>query len=85
MKNVFFVDSKFKDKKFSEKNIKTTPTIDFEFENINQKIEELTKIASEYSNKLKRNERDELRENVFELIDDNVMAKIKEIKSFLQN
>lgn len=85
MKNVFFVDSKFKDKKFSEKNIKTTPTIDVEFENINQKIEELTKIASEYSNKLKRNERDELRENVFELIDDNVMAKIKEIKSFLQN
>ena len=34
---------------------------------------------------LKRNERDELRENVFELIDDTVLNKIKEIKNMLQN
>ena len=83
MKNVFFID-KNKEKKF-EKVVRTTPTIDIEFDNINNKIQELTQIASEYSSKLKRNERDELRENVFELIDDTVMNKIKEIKNSLQN
>ena len=79
----FFID-KNKEKKF-EKVVRTTPTIDIEFDNINNKIQELTQIASEYSSKLKRNERDELRENVFELIDDTVMNKIKEIKNSLQN
>jgi hypothetical protein len=83
MKNVFFID-KNKEKKF-EKVVRTTPTIDIEFDNINNKIQELTQIASEYSSKLKRNERDELRENVFELIDDTVLNKIKEIKNMLQN
>ena len=83
MKNVFFIDRN-KEKKF-EKVVRTTPTIDIEFDNINNKIQELTQIASEYSSKLKRNERDELRENVFELIDDTVLNKIKEIKNMLQN
>ena len=83
MKNVFFLDRN-KEKKF-EKVVRTTPTIDIEFDNINNKIQELTQIASEYSSKLKKNERDELRENVFELIDDTVMNKIKEIKNILQN
>ena len=83
MKNVFFLDRN-KEKKF-EKVVRTTPTIDIEFDNINNKIQELTQIASEYSSKLKKNERDELRENVFELIDDTVLNKIKEIKNMLQN